>query len=593
MFCTKCGAQIPDDSAFCTSCGSAVSQGGQASASPAQQEASTPTVGQMPAADQTPADMGQPVVAGEGAADVAVKRNVPLIVGVAVAAVVVAIVIVVLVVRFAGSSSVKIDEKAFPDIGLRNAISAQADADGDGVLSPEETEGVTELSFEDVADITGLSSSFPNLETLYISGHTIPPLNLADLSRLKTLEVSGDEVPEVNVSGSKTLTSLKVTGEEVSSVNVSNAGSLESLEVEGGSPSVDVSGANSLTSISVPESSQVTGLESIKLVEAWLPVRVSTIRADSETWRTEIERDSSGRMTGIHDGAIYGGAYDSSYAITSNSEYTYDDEGKLVKEDTWYGMPDSKSTDRNVIEYTYDDQGRLLSTLGSADGTSTYEYDAEGRLQAADPVAGRERSYERDDAGQVTSVRFDAADGLSYAYSWTYDEEGRVIGAILPYGTTDSFYTTSISYDDEGRVLSVAPEGSMNVVGVTATYSYDEQGRLSGASGESIYYESARSRSIESEVTYDDRGNVVGIRTEFMDPTHLEPDVVSYELEYQRYFLPADAEIPQDVIVEPTCAAGGDFNLIEPYVIRPSVVRASDALPVALDDQLFQSNNHV
>ena len=133
----------------------------------------------------------------------------------------------------------------------------------------------------------------------------------------------------------------------------------------------------------------------------------------------------------------------------------------------------------------------------------------------------------------------------------------------------------------------------MNAVGVTATYSYDEQGRLSGASGESIYYESARSRSIESEVTYDDRGNVVGIRTEFMDPTHLEPDVVSYELEYQRYFLSADAEIPQDVVVEPTCAAGGDFDLIEPYVIRPSVVRASDALPVALDDQLFQSNNHV
>ena len=148
MFCTKCGAQIPDDSAFCTQCGSVIEQDRAVDVPPEQQATSVSPVQPLPADAPTP-----------GASEAAVKRNVPLIVGVSVAAVVAAIVIVVLVVRFAGSSSVKIDESAFPDNGLRSAISAQADADGDGVLSTDEAEGVTELSFEDVSDIAGQSTS--------------------------------------------------------------------------------------------------------------------------------------------------------------------------------------------------------------------------------------------------------------------------------------------------------------------------------------------------------------------------------------------------------------------------------------------------
>lgn len=44
-FCTKCGAQFPDQSAFCPKCGAALASGGAASGSPNPAPAQSPTAG--------------------------------------------------------------------------------------------------------------------------------------------------------------------------------------------------------------------------------------------------------------------------------------------------------------------------------------------------------------------------------------------------------------------------------------------------------------------------------------------------------------------------------------------------------------------
>lgn len=44
-FCTKCGAQFPDQSAFCPKCGAALASGGAASGTPNPGPAQSPTAG--------------------------------------------------------------------------------------------------------------------------------------------------------------------------------------------------------------------------------------------------------------------------------------------------------------------------------------------------------------------------------------------------------------------------------------------------------------------------------------------------------------------------------------------------------------------
>ena len=599
MFCTKCGAPLPDGASFCTKCGNRIDadvaggsafaldatagktaadarpQAGMAADAPAASVAAERTpdaghaaAGAAPARSSSAAAVANPAPAVAAPAAAAARNRTPFVVA---AAVVVVAAIAAVAAWFLFFSPYTIDESTFPDAGVRAAVAQQADADGDGKLSRDEAKAVTALSIEGAAEVSDLGKLMPNIEQL---------------------SVSGDSLSSVDVSGMGALAGLSVSGPAVSSVNASNAGALTSLTVSSpnASPSVDVTGSGALANLSVPSGSAVSGADSAGLREAWLPVQVSMIDGGEETWRTCIERSATGAVTAIREGSVLNGAFGGQGSrYVRNYEYAYDEAGLLSGYVFYYGEEGERdgAEDREIVRGA---SGEVLAVEGPGSETE-YSYDDAGNL-----VGRGAMRYVRDDGGNVTSCRNLARGGSGTTMlTWEYDGEGRVVGYTSPFGTGGTARCVgAISYDDAGRPVAVGKgSGAGDDDYLTeAQYSYDDQGLLVGAEGKSGYADSKERSSLSAEVAYDERGNVASITSAVGSGGGLARET-SFSLDYARFFLPSDAEWVPDVVVQPDFGVAGATTLIQPYVIRPEIVRVSSDLPLALDDQYYQANRHL
>lgn len=577
MFCPKCGTDLPEDAAFCAKCGARLEAAASAPTAAAPAGAGRPAGAAASASPAAPAG---------GAA--AAKSRKPLIAALAAAVAVVAV--AAAAAWFLFLSPYRIDEATFPDAAVRAAVAQQADADHNGELSRDEARAVTALSVQGAADVSGLGKVLPNIQALEASGDALSAVDVTDLGALTTLSVSGPALSSVNASGAGSLEALAVDAQGGSpSIDVSGAGSLSSLTVssEGGSPSVDVSGAGSLSALDVPEGAQVSGFEDAGLQEAWLPVRVSKVASGNETWRTEIERDASGRVSAIREGSVSKGTFGGKGQTLISCEYSYGDDGLLSGYARSVGRQGSGG-DPVSYQVVRDDAGKVTS-IKSPHDEEKCTYDDAGNLEGRAGLA-----YDRDEAGNVTACRNLATGGKgTTTYSWSYDSQGRLAGFVVPYGTGagDLKSSGTVSYDDAGRPVSVKVQVKKSVETCDVTYSYDDQGRLSGAKAVDGATDSPIESKRTSEVSYDEYGNVASIVTTIESGGG--PDrTTGYEIKYQRFFLPEDAQLPADVVVSPDYGTLWD-DPIQVYVLRPHIVRASDTLPVSLDDQYLMQNLHL
>jgi RHS repeat-associated protein len=178
--------------------------------------------------------------------------------------------------------------------------------------------------------------------------------------------------------------------------------------------------------------------------------------------------DSLGRAVGVND---------PDHGLWT---YTFDADGNILTETDALVTP--------VISYGYDALNRLTAKTTSGDGnTFSWTYDQAqsgayniGRLTTkTDPYGSQTFAY--DNIGRVTQTTR-TTDGVSYPFSYTYDNANRVLTESFPDGDAVGTVTydnaghlstvpniiTSVAYDALGRATSI-----VNANGTTQSWTYD------------------------------------------------------------------------------------------------------------------------
>ena len=192
-------------------------------------------------------------------------------------------------------------------------------------------------------------------------------------------------------------------------------------------------------------------------------------------------------------------------------EYVYDDEGNIIKSNTYDILNDWEF----IGAYEYDDFGNVISyTVDSTDGenwlkgTIKYEYDNNNRI-----IKKNGFDYTYDDNGNV--IVYGHIDEIYYEpmqttynvgteYTYEYDDNGNIIGEKYYYSdtlfpSTSSCYT--YQYDNEGRLTQRSSD-----YGAIFTYAYDERGNLSKYEEK---YPNGTVSSYSYENEYDEDGDII------------------------------------------------------------------------------------
>lgn len=548
MNCPFCGKETPDDSQYCTNCGLSLATDQSSTVSMNNMNAET-----MPLPNAVPAAPVEESTNQQLESTEKRSIKIPIIIGAAVLALILISAIVFAVLNIQADDSQKstttqktfsIDETTMPDQALRDTVIIQTDANQDGILSEDEIQGLTDLSLEGVDDLKGLEN-FPNLSTLSVSDTSMTTLDASPMSNLSSLNVQGDSLESVSVKDMQSLTSLNVSGDSVESV--------------------DVSGASSLATINVPGSSEITGIDTTSCKEVWLPTAVhyGGNSGVEEFYRYEFERDDSGKLITLNEGNIQQGEW-----LSVPTTYEYDDEGKLSAV--------------NGVAVSYNDSGQLVDSADASNSTPIqYNYDEDGKLISVTDGSNQSSNniYTYDDQGNLI-----AHEQYRAHNSWSYDSDGRVVSYSLPASTGGGYVTGSLSYNSDDETIPTHVDATCIDRVASIDYSFNDQDQVVSASG------TADDSSYESEVVFDEFNNPVEVTTMSTDGS----STVAYcSIEYQRYILPKDSNVQSEVVVAPDYfAAMGSSDLIEVYVMEPEIVRASESLPIGIDDQYCDQNIH-
>ena len=116
-------------------------------------------------------------------------------------------------VSFAAEDKVMIDEAHFPDESFREYVKEKFDKDGDGSLSREECNAVTEIqiySGYEFDNMTGLEY-FTRLKELHLQSCMLKSLDVSKNTELKGLYCPGNDLTTLDLSNNKLLESLDVS----------------------------------------------------------------------------------------------------------------------------------------------------------------------------------------------------------------------------------------------------------------------------------------------------------------------------------------------------------------------------------------------
>ena len=271
-------------------------------------------------------------------------------------------------------------------------------------------------------------------------------------------------------------------------------------------------------------------------------------------------RDNAKAAEMLTDFLVLRGHIDAnSYSVYNAKRVTdYNEYGELIREEVTYSFesPDGQSFLREY-EITYDSKGNKLESVETLDGkenrretytyndrgllhilkvvysessykTETYTYDEAGNpvltvtaYSDNDYVETLECSY--DESGNLLTEKLSYTggnggdSGLSYEYSNTYDEEGKLIRRVhIMGGDRPTTIDTSYTYNPQGDLILetdqyTVGEGEETIVGNTLEtsyqYTYDHEGRIA----RKITVTALGSST--SEYTYNEQGDLICEKT--------------------------------------------------------------------------------
>ena len=415
MFCRSCGTPLVDDALFCPVCGAPVAPDQVAATQQPQPAAPAP---------------GQYVPVQQPARR---RRSKKPLIALAAALVVAAGIGGGALFYFTQIATTPIDEKTFPDSGMRALVSTKYDTNGDGRISRDEAKAVTSVELDGITSTQGLGKTFPNIVTVESSDDKLVNLDLSGCGDLKAVELnSASNVTVVNLDGC----------DNIERLDLSNAGELKS---------VDLSGKKKLATLALPQDTKVGGIKDTQLEELWLPVYYEGTDEDGVHGSTyEIERDEDGYVTGYTSSLKQGGGmgydveHDGSHRISEIAEvrsgdyedenmFAYDADGNLTRIDCDAAIGDASTS----TTFTYDADGNLVNkatNAGYGESASTYVYRDGNLVSDTETGPGNPRtvvySYGYDN-GRVTSFTTDCQ-GDTVGTRWTltlnyeYDKDGNI-----------------------------------------------------------------------------------------------------------------------------------------------------------------------
>lgn len=502
MFCRSCGTPLVDEALFCPVCG-------------------TPVASDQIAASQQPAARYQPQPAAPAPQQyvsaqqpVPRKRSKKPLIALAAALVVAAGIGGGALFYFTQIATTPIDEKTFPDSGMRALVSTKHDTNGDGRISRDEAKAVTSVELEGVASTQGLGKTFPNIVTVESSDDKLANLDLSGCGDLKTVELnSASNVTVVNLDGC----------DNIEKLDLSNAEGLKS---------VDLSGKKKLATLALPQDTKIIGVKDTQLEELWLPVYYEGTDEDGVHGSTyEIERDEDGYVTGYTSSLKQGGGM--GYAVEHDESHRISEIAEVRSGDY---------EDENM--FTYDADGNLTridcdAAIGDASTSTTFTYDADGNLVNKATNAGYGESasaYVYRDGNLVSDTETGPGNPRTVVYSYGYDS-GRVTSFTLDcqgdtVGTTWTI-TAGYEYGKDGNISRISPVAydshgndycSLNSY-AAVDYSYSD-GKLDRIDSERGGY---------AEFYYDEYGNLTSV-DEYAGRGSDAEFEFEHEVEYQRYF---------------------------------------------------------
>ncbi len=206
-------------------------------------------------------------------------------------------------------------------------------------------------------------------------------------------------------------------------------------------------------------------------------------------------------------------------------EYTYDSNGKLIKENEVHYRDGDSTT-----EYTYDSNGKLIKKeCGSI--TEEYTYDANGNRIKIEGYGVTEYTYDAKD--NVTKEIFTMPGGsvFTYTYEYSYDSNEMLIKKVKTQFDDMNGATTitdEYTYDGNGKLIKEQSESGWFRGGVRTTeYTYDSDGKLTKK------VNLIGDDTVITEYTYDYNGNLTKEVCTATNPGEGYP----YTYEYSGYKL--------------------------------------------------------
>ena len=124
--------------------------------------------------------------------------------------------------------------ETFPDDIFRAFVKSAFDTNGNGYLSPGETEGITTLNCQGlgIADLTGVEH-FPELTTLLCGMNALTELDVSMLFRLERLGANGNELASLTLPEGGMLLRLDCSDNALTELDISDQTGLEQLACHG------------------------------------------------------------------------------------------------------------------------------------------------------------------------------------------------------------------------------------------------------------------------------------------------------------------------------------------------------------------------